>query len=83
MINHKEKEYLKKKSRVAKRFFNIYLYSFIWLCQVLVVAHGILDLCYHMQDLELQHAKAQWQYVECSFLTRDLIQAPCVGHAEC
>ena len=53
--------------------FNIYL--FIWLCWVIVVAHGIFDLHCGMQNLKLQHAGS-------SYLTRGQNWAPCILSVE-
>ena len=35
-------------------FLVIYLFIFIWLHRVLIVAHGIFELCYNVGDLRFQ-----------------------------
>ena len=40
------------------------------------------SLCCRTQDLQLRHANSLLQHVECSSLTRDRTQAPCIWSAE-
>ena len=49
----------------------IYIYWFIWLCQVLVAAGGIFDLCFSTWDLSLWHADPQLLLAGSGSLTRD------------
>ena len=56
-------------------FSNIYLFLFIWLYWILVVACGVFCLCCNMWDLFF----FQLQHVGSSSLTRNWTQAPWIG----
>ena len=55
-------------------FKKIFIYLFIWLCRVLVVACGLLSC--GMRTLSCG------MHVGSSSLTRDGTQAPCIGSVE-
>ena len=58
--------------------FLIFIYLFIWLCQVSVAAHRIYFSC-SMWSPQLWHTGCQLWHVGSSSLTRDGTRAPCIG----
>ena len=70
-------------SLVLAHWNNSHIYlTFIWVPWVLVVAHGIIDPCCSMQDLQLWHVNSKLQHVGSSSLTKDGAPVPCIGRAE-
>ena len=58
------------------RIWSMDLFSFLF------IDLAELDLSCSTQDLWLQHANSELQYVGSSLLTRDQTQVPCIGTTE-
>ena len=61
-------------------FFNIYL--FIWLHEVLVAAHRVLDFHFGKWDLLLRHSNSYFLHVGSSSLARNQTWSCCIQSAE-
>ena len=56
-------------------FLLSYLFIFIWLHRVLIVAHGIFELCCNVGE-------SSFSAVGSSSLTKGRTQAPCIGRVK-